>query len=322
MSTVDDSIDARSITQSTFVSRHPIVAAISLAIILAGCAGVIAFGYVSILNSLRLNPRSDAVAIVGVLGDLLLASGVIVLYLRQSSILEDGLRTLQRQTATREEVNVERRDTLKELQKQTKSLQEGMEVLAEQQRVQRALYTPSLDIDHLRPTNRESTPDTVQFSVSNLSAGDATNVTLRSELNLIDAPDEYSVSGRRATCPLTRADRQRPGRVPPREELDFETNVVVGVTGNTGWGENTFECDFSDAMCVFDQDGVETIELSLELVYEDVFGEEYTEQIESSMIIPTQNTTFGDVLQEREQSDSESTLTDEESQEPSQLAND
>jgi hypothetical protein len=245
---------------------------------------------------------------VGVLANLLLASGIVVLYLRQSTVLEDGLRTLEQQTVNRDE-NTKRDGTLKALEKQTEALGEGMEVLAEQQRVQRVLYTPTLDIDRLRTINGEDSPDTVRFDVTNLSAGDATNLTLRSDVDLIDAPDEYLVSGRQATCPLTRTARQqRLSRVPPRsEELGVETSIVVGVSGNTGWGENTFVCDFSDAMRVFYEDGVRAIELTLELVYEDVFGDEYSEQIESSKIVLTADTTFSDVLREHEVSVEEST---------------
>lgn len=288
-----------------FVSRHPIVATVSLAIALSACAGAVAFGYVTALDVLGLDPRSDAITIVGVLGNLLLASGIVVVYLRQSTVLEDGLRTLKRQTA-RGDRDAKRDGTLEAVEKQTESLREGMEVLCEQQRVQRALYTPSLDIDRLRTINSDDSLDTVRFNVTNLSAGDATNLTLRSDVSLIDAPDEYLVSGREATCPLTRTARQqRLSRVPPRsEELGVETNIVVGVSGNTGWGENTFVCDFSDAMRVFYEDGVRAIELTLELVYEDVFGDEYRERIESSRIDLTADTTFGDVLRDREQESS------------------
>lgn len=106
------------------------------------------------------------------------------------------------------------------------------------------------------------------------------------------------MSGMSATCPLARAD---PGRnsdhVPSRaEELDFETDVVVGVSEETNERERTVTCGLSDSMRVFSEDGVETIELSLELAYEDAFGDEYTEQIRRTRIDLTTEPTLDDVL--------------------------
>lgn len=286
----------------TFVSRHPIIGAVSLAIVFAGIAGAIAFGYVSALTRLGLDPRSDALVITGVIADLLLASGVIVLYLRQSAVLEDGLETLKEHTQSEQKAEQndrkERERELQALQEQTETLQDGMRVLAEQQRVQRSLYTPSLEIDRFRATDSEDAPDTVRFTITNLSAGDATNLTLRSDVSLIDAPDGYSMRGMHATCPLARADPERnSGHIPSRaEELDFETDVVVGVSEETNEGERTVACGLSDSMRVFREDGVETIELSLELAYEDAFGDEYTEQIHRARIDMTDEPTLADAL--------------------------
>jgi hypothetical protein len=299
MGAIADSNDSRSMAgPDTFVSRHPIIGAIGVALGFAGIAGVIGFGYVTALSSLGLDPRSDALAVVGIIANLLLASGVVVLYLRQSAVLEGGLETLRRRAAREDERGKERREELEAIQQQTETLRDGMRVLAEQQRVQRSLYTPSLEIDRFRITDREDVSDTVRFAVTNLSAGDATNLTLQSEVSLIDAPDGYPINGRRSTCPLTRADRKRDsGRVPPRaEELDFETDVVVGVSEQTDEREHTITCSFSDSMRVFYEDGVNAIELSLELVYEDMFGDEYTEQIRLSRIDLTEETTLADVL--------------------------
>jgi hypothetical protein len=292
-------------SSDTFASRHPVIGAISLAIVFAGVAGVVAFGYVSALDSLGLAPRSDALVIVGVIADLLLASGVIVLYLRLNEVLEDALRTLtERATYAAEERKTERENDkeekkreLKALQQQTETLREGMRVLAEQQRVQRALYTPSLEIDRFRTTDSEESPDTVRFTITNLSGGNATNLTLRSDVSLIDAPDGYPMRGMRATCPLTRIDSERnSSHVPPRAEgIDFETDVVVGVSEETDEKERV-ACGFSDSIRVFSEDGVETIELSLELMYEDAFGDEYTEQIRRTRIDLTAEPTLADVL--------------------------
>jgi hypothetical protein len=299
MGAIANSNDSRSMTgPDTFLSRHPIIGAIALALVLAGIAGVIGFGYVSALSSIGLDPRSDALAVVGIIANLLLASGVVVLYLRQSAVLEGGLETLRRRAARDDEIGKERREELQAVQQQTETLRDGMKVLAEQQRVQRSLYTPSLEIDRFRIADRDDESDTVRFAVTNLSAGDATNLTLQSEVNLIDAPDEYPINGRRSTCPLTRADRKRDsGHVPPRaEKLGFETDVVVGVSEQTDEREHTITCGFSDSMRVFYEDGVNAIELSLELVYEDMFGDEYTEQIRLSRIDLTPETTLADVL--------------------------
>lgn len=287
----------------TFVSRHPILGAISLAIVFAGIAGAVAFGYVTALATLGLHPRSDALAVVGIIADLLLASGVIALYLRQGAALEEGLQTLKERTThsqqrtEHENVRKERKREIKALQQQTETLREGMKVLAEQQRVQRSLYTPSLEIERFQTTDSKDSPDTIRFTITNLSAGDATNLTVRSDVSLIDAPEGYSVSGTHATCPLTRAD---PGRnsdhVPSRaEEIDFETDVVVGV-GEATNEKDSVVCGFSDSMRVFSDDGVERVGLSLELVYEDAFGDEYTEQIRRTRIDLTTEPTLSDVL--------------------------
>lgn len=298
-------ITANSTSRSdAFASRRPIITIISLAVVLAGIAGAIAFGYVSALDVLGLAPRSDALLIVGIIADLLLASGVVVLYLRQSVVLEEGLQTLNERTAQSEQEQKTERENdrnereLETLQEQTETLREGMRVLAEQQRVQRSLYTPSLEIDWLRTTDSEDSPNTVQFTITNLSAGDATNLTVRSDVSLIDAPDGYSIRGSRSMCPLRRADSERnSGHVPSRaEELDFETDVVVGVSEETDEGERTVTCGFSDSMRVFSEDGVETIGLTLELVYEDAFGDEYTEEIRRTRIDLTAEPTLGDVL--------------------------
>ncbi|MFC7188825.1 hypothetical protein ACFQL7_02485 [Halocatena marina] len=133
--------------QSTFVSRHPIVAIIAMAVGFAGGAGVVAFGYITVLSSQGLAPRSDALAIMAVITGLLLTSGVVVVYVRQSTALENGLATLKEQSTLRS-------GELEALQKQTASLESGVNVLVEQQRALRALYTPAPEIDRLRTTDR------------------------------------------------------------------------------------------------------------------------------------------------------------------------
>lgn len=265
---------------SAFVSRHPIAAVIAVAIVFAGSAAVVAFGYVTVLSSFGLVPRTEAIAVMGIIAVVLLTSGVVVVYLRQSTTLENGLETLRRQHTLRSE-------ELETVRKQTEALENGMNVLAEQQWTQRALYTPSLEIECLRTTD-QGPMDVIRFDVTNLSSGEATNCTVRSEIELIGAPDGYSVSGGRAICPLTRTDRwQQSLRVPPHaEEISFETNVLVDVSENVSGQErkHTVTCRLSDAMRVFYEDDIEAIELSFEFVYEDVFGDEYTEQIQPSRI--------------------------------------
>lgn len=291
MGAITDSSSSRLIPNpSVLATQHPIVAVIAVAIVFAGGAGIVAFGYVTVLSSFGLAPRSDAIAVMGIIAGLLLTSGVVVIYVRQSTALENGLRTLRRQSTLRS-------GELETLRKQTEALESGMNVLAEQQWSQRAIYTPSIEIDRFRTTDRPM--DVVRFDVTNLSSGEATNCAVRSEIKLIGAPDGYSVSGGRAICPLTRTDRQqRSPRVPPHtEELEFETNVLVDVSENVSNQErkHTVTCRLSDAMRVFYEDDVEAIELSFEFVYEDIFGDEYTEQIQLSRIDLTADTTVGDV---------------------------
>lgn len=269
------------INMTAFMSRHPIAAVIAVTIVFAGCAGIVAFGYITVLNSFGLAPRSDAIAVMGIIAGLLLTSGVVVVYLRQSTALENGLETLRRQRTLRSE-------ELETLRKQTEALENGMNVLAEQQWAQRALYTPSLEIECFSPSDRRESMDVIRFDVTNLSLGAATNCTVRSEIELIGAPDGYSVSGGRAICPLTRTDRcQQSTRVPPHAEgISFETNVLVDVSENVSDQErkHTVTCRLSDAVRVLYEDDVEAIELSFEFVYEDVFGEEHTERIQPSRI--------------------------------------
>lgn len=285
--------------QSTFVSRHPIVAIVTMAVGFAGGAGVVAFGYITVLSSQGLAPRSDALAIMAVITGLLLTSGVVVVYVRQSTALENGLATLEEQSTLRS-------GELEALQKQTASLESGVNVLVEQQRALRALYTPAPEIDRLRTTDRSSAADVIRFDVTNPSFGEAINCTVRSEIELIGAPDGYSVSGGRAICPLTRADRwQRSPRVPAHaDELSFETNVLVDVSESIleNNQKHTVTCRLSDAMRVLYEDDVDAVELSFEFVYEDIFGDEYTEQLQLSRIDLTDETTVDDVFRSDSQS--------------------
>lgn len=310
MSSTTDSSGSRLLPDpSAFVSRHPIGAVVAVAVVFAGGAGIVTFGYMTVLGRMELVPRIDAIAVMGVIAGLLLASGVIVVYIRQSTALDEGLGTLRQQRILRSE-------ELETVRKQTEVLEDGMNELAAQQR---ALYTPALEIGRLRATDRSGSTDVLRFDVANSALGEAVNLTVHSEVELIGTPDGYSVSPESAMCPFIRTDRWQ--RVPAREELDFETNVLVNVSEPNG--THAVTCQFSDAMRVFYEDGVEAIELSFEFAYEDVFGDEHTEQIRLSKTDITSETTLSDVLRsDAPMSDEESVNTDFEDREPPRITSD
>lgn len=294
-STTDSTASARSQPESklpAFASDQPFRTVVAMSIVLAGVMGAVAFAYTTVLSERGIAPRTDALAIMGILSVLLLTSGVLLATLRQSEAIERGVGLLREQ-------RTRRFGEIETLQDQAEQLQQTVGLLTEQQSTHRALYSPALEIDWLRATDRDEPADMAQFTATNLSFGAALNVTVRSEIELIDPPEDYAVSGGRAICPATRIDtRQRSARVPPYAEgLDIGTSVLVDVSENLAQErKHTVTCRFTDAVRAFYDDGVEAIDLSFEITYEDVFGEEYTERIQLPRAELTEEMTLEDVL--------------------------
>lgn len=294
--TTDSNAGARSQPESrlpAYVFDQPFKTVVATSILLAGVTGVIAFAYTTVLSERGIAPRTDALAIMGILAVLLLTSGVLLATFRQSEAIERGVGLLREQ-------RTRRFGEIETLQDQAEQLQQTMGLLTEQQATHRALYSPALEIDWLRATDRDEPADMAQFTATNLSFGAALNVTVRSEIELIDPPEDYAVSGGRAICPATRIDtRQQSTRIPPYAEgLDIGMSVLVDVSEDLSDQErkHTVTCRFTDAMRVFYEDGVKTVDLSFEITYEDVFGEEYTEQIRLPRADLTEGMMLEDVL--------------------------
>lgn len=276
-----------------FVFDQPFRTVVATTVVLAGGTGIIAFAYITALTRLSVAPRSDALLTMGILTVLLLTSASFVGNLRQSEAIKQGI-ALFREQGTRGS------DEIAALHDETEKLQQAVGLLTEQQSTHRALYSPSLEIDWLRSTVQDKPADGAQFTVTNLSFGAALNVTVRSEIELVNPPEGYSVSGGHAICPATRTNkRQQSLRIPPYAEgLDLGMIVLVDVSEDIPEQarKHTVTCRFTDAMRVFCEDGVEAVDLSFEITYEDVFGEEYTERIQLPRAELTEEMTLSDVL--------------------------
>ncbi|UPM43378.1 hypothetical protein [Halocatena salina] len=276
-----------------FVFDQPFRTVVAATVVLAAGTGIVAFAYITVLTELRVAPREDALLIMGILAVLLLASTNFLGYLRQSEAINRGVASV-REHRTRGS------EGFTDLHEQTEKLQQAMGLLTEQQATHRALYAPSLEIDWLRSTNGDESADGAQFTVTNLSFGAALNVTVRSEIELVDPPEKYSVSGSHAICPATRTDnRHQSVRIPPYADgLDIGMVVLVDVSEDLPEQarKHTVTCRFTDAMRVFYEDGVQAVDLSFEITYEDVFGEEYTERIQLPRADLTEEMTLDDVL--------------------------
>lgn len=297
--TDSNATSARSPTGSelpAFVFDQPFQTVVAATIVLAGGTGLITFAYLTVLSEIGLAPRTDALAIAGILAVLLLVSVSLLSHVRQREAIDRAIATLSEQRSRHTE-------EIEQLHNQTEDLQQAMELFAEQQSTHRTLYSPSIEIDWFRLADYDGVADVARFTVSNLSFGAALNLTVRSEIELIDPPEEYAISGGRAICPATRNDNQQQSvRIPPyAESLDVDTIVLVDVSEDIDGRQrkHTVTCRFSDAMCVFYEDGVEAVDLSFEIAYEDVFGTEYTERIRVGRIELTENMTLRDVLAPR-----------------------
>lgn len=292
--TTDSNTSTRSQSGSklpAFVFDQPFQTVVAITIVLAVGTGIIAFAYITALTRLKIAPRSDALLTMGVLAVLVLTSVSLLGHLRQSEAINQGIASVREQRGSKE---------ITALHDQTEKLQQAVGLLTEQQATHRALYSPSIEIDWLRSTAQDEPSDGAQFTVTNLSFGAALNVTVRSEIELIDPPEDYSVSGNHAICPATRTDKQHQSvRIPPYAE-GVDIGMIVLVDVSEGIPEqarkHTVTCRFTDAMRVFYEDGVEAVDLSFEITYEDVFGEEYTERIRLPRAELTEETTLSDVL--------------------------
>ncbi|RRJ30524.1 hypothetical protein [Halocatena pleomorpha] len=278
---------------SGFVFDQPFRTVVATAVVLASGTGIIAFAYITALTWLKIAPRTDALLTMGVLGVLLLTSVNFLGHLRQSEAIHRGIESVREQRTRGSE-------ELANLHEQTEKLHQAMGLLTEQQATHRALYSPALEVDWLRSTSRDESADGAQFTVTNLSFGAALDVTVRSEIELINPPEDYSVNGSHAICPATRTDSPHQSvRIPPYAEgQDIGMIVLVDVSENIPEQarKHTVTCRFTDAMRVFYEDGVEAIDLSFEITYEDVFGEEYTERIQLPRADLTEEMTLDDVL--------------------------
>lgn len=291
--TTDSNATSTRSTPPAFVFDQPVQTVVAATIVLAGGTGLITFLYLTILSRFGIAPRVEALAIAGTLAVLLLTSVSLLAHVHQREAIDRAISTLseQRTLHTKE---------IETLHSQTERLQQGMTRLTEQQSTHRTLYSPSLEIDWFRPAEYDEVTDVARFTVSNLSFGAALNLTVRSEIKLIEPPETYAISGGRAICPATRTDNQQQSvQIPPyAEHRDIDTIALVDVSEDIE-GRNrkhTITCRFSDAMCVFYEDGVKAIDLSFEITYNDMFGEEYTDRIRLGRTELTEETTLGDVL--------------------------